>query len=313
VSAPSSTSDRPPGVVLPARPVPRWLRRLLYALGAALAGLAWAVGIRRRVVLANLRLAFPERSERERRAIARETYLNLGRMAAEFLLVPRLTRAEVERIFEYDGWDAWEAARARGRGVIACTAHFGNFEVLAAAHTLRGIPITMITREMGRSGANDAWRRTRSRVGVEDLVVRKGETLKAARRSLAAGRVLGYVIDQNQPLRRAVFPTFFGVPAATSPTPAVLAMRTGAAVIFTLAVPLGDGRHRVVIEGPLDPPDTGNHARDVLAFTQDLNDRLERWVRRHPSQWYWLHRRWKTRPAADGGDPRPIDRGTPSR
>jgi KDO2-lipid IV(A) lauroyltransferase len=286
------------------KPVPRWLRRLLYALGAALAGLAWALWIRRRVVLANLRLAFPEKTEPERRAIARETYRNLGRMAAEFLLVPRLTRAEVDAIFEYDGWDAWEGARARGRGVIACTAHFGNFEVLAAAHTLRGIPITMITREMGKSGANDAWRRTRSRVGVEDLVVRKGETLKAARRSLAAGRVLGYVIDQNQPLRRAVFPTFFGVPAATSPTPAVLAMRTGAAVIFIVAVPLGDGRHRVVIEGPLDPPETGDRVRDVLAFTQDLNDRLERWVRRHPSQWYWLHRRWKTRPAAEGARPR---------
>jgi len=235
------------------------------------------------------------------------------RRLAPDLLVPRLTRAEVDAIFEYDGWERWEAARSRGRGVIACTAHFGNFEVLAAAHTLRGIPITMITREMGKSGANDAWRRTRSRVGVEDLVVRKGETLKAARRSLAAGRVLGYVIDQNQPLRRAIFPTFFGVPAATASTPAVLAMRTGAAVIFILAVPLGDGRHRVVIEGPLDPPETGDRARDVLAFTQDLNDRLERWVRRHPSQWYWLHRRWKTRPPADGGGGRPIDRGTPSR
>jgi Kdo2-lipid IVA lauroyltransferase/acyltransferase len=282
---------------LPARPVPRWVRRLLLALGAALAWAAWALGVRRGVVLSNLRLAFPEKPEAERRAIARATYRNLGRMAVEFLLVPRSTRAEVDAMFEYEGWERYEAARARGKGVIACTAHFGNFEVLAAAHTLKGVPITMITRRMGKGGANAAWRRTRARAGVEDLVVQKGETLKAVRRALAAGRVLGYVVDQNQPLRRAVFPTFFGVPAATSPTPGVLALRTGAAVVFAVTVPLGGGRHRVVIEGPLTVPDTGDRARDVLAFTQDLNDRLERWVRRHPEQWYWLHRRWKTRPA----------------
>jgi Kdo2-lipid IVA lauroyltransferase/acyltransferase len=256
------------------RPTPRWLRRALLALGAVVAWLAWTLRIRRVVVLDNLRLAFPERSEAERRAIARATYRNLGRMAAEFLLLRRLGREELDRIFVYEGWERFEAARALGKGVIACTAHFGNFEVLAAAHNLRGVPITIISRKMGRGRANDLWRRTRARAGVEDLVVEKGETLGAARRALARGRVLGYVIDQNQPLRR---------------------------VIFALAIPLGDGRHRVVIEGPLRLEATGDRRRDVLAFMQDLNDRLERRVRAHPEQWYWLHRRWKTRPG--GADP----------
>jgi KDO2-lipid IV(A) lauroyltransferase len=282
------------------RPAPAWVRRALLALGALLAWLAWALRVRRRVVLDNLRLAFPERSEAERWSIARSTYRNLGRMAAEFLLLRRLGREELDRIFVYDGWERFEAARALGRGVIACTAHFGNFEVLAAAHNLRGVPITIISRRMAPGRVNDLWRRARAQAGVEDLVVEKGETLGAARRALARGRVLGYVIDQNQPLRRAIFPTFFGVPAATSPTPAVLAARTGAAVVFAVAIPLGDGRHRVVIEGPLRPEATGDRRRDVLAFMQDLNDRLERWVRAHPEQWYWLHRRWKTRPGGAG-------------
>jgi KDO2-lipid IV(A) lauroyltransferase len=280
------------------RPISPWLRRLLYALGAVLAWLAWSLGIRRRVALDNLRLAFPEKTEPERRAIARATYRRLGRMIPEFLLLTRLPRDELDRLFVYEGWDRFEAARAAGKGVIACTAHFGNFEVLAAAHNLRGFPITMISRKMGKSGANDLWRRARERAGVEDLVVKKGETLKAARAALARGRVLGYVIDQNQPLRRAIFPAFFGVPAATSPTPAILSLRTGAAVVFVVAVQLADGRHRVVLEGPLTVPDTGDRERDVLAFMQDLNGRLERWVRAHPEQWYWVHRRWKTRPAA---------------
>jgi KDO2-lipid IV(A) lauroyltransferase len=149
---------------------------------------------------------------------------------------------------------------------------------------------------MGKSGANDLWREARRRSGVEDLQVSKGETLKAATRALKSGRVLGYVIDQNQPKRRAIFPTFFGVPAATAPTPALLAIRTGAPVIFGLSIPMDDGRHKVVVEGPFAVPDTGDRERDVLAFMQDLNDRLERFVRLYPDRWYWLHRRWKTRP-----------------
>jgi Kdo2-lipid IVA lauroyltransferase/acyltransferase len=272
------------------------MRRLLGALGAFAGWLLWALHVRRRVVMANLRLAFPEKGETERRSIARATFVNLGRMAPEFFLAPRLTREELERVFVYEGWEKLEAARARGKGVIACTAHFGNFELLAAGHNLKGVPVTMITRQMGRSRFNDLWRATRARAGVEDLVVKRGETLRAAMRSLKEGRVLGYVIDQNQPRRRAIFPTFFGVPAATSPAPAVLSRHTGAVVVFVLDVPLEDGRHRVVFEGPLEVPDTGDRDRDVLAFMQDLNDRLERHVRQHPSHWYWLHRRWKTRP-----------------
>jgi KDO2-lipid IV(A) lauroyltransferase len=283
----------------------------LYAFGSFLGWLAWAVRIRRGVVLSNLGLAFPEKTEAERRAIARRTYLNLGRTIPDFLRVPYLSKEELERILVFENWEAYERAMAVGKGVIGCTAHFGNFDLLAAAQALRGIPITMISRRMGKSGANDLWREARRRSGVQDLQVSKGETLKAALRALKSGRVLGYVIDQNQPLRRAIFPTFFGVPASTAPTPAWLALRTGAPVIFGVSVPLEDGRHRVIIEGPIAMPDTGDRERDVLAFMQDLNDRLERLVRLYPDRWYWLHRRWKTRPA--GETVSPFDRGAPAR
>lgn len=287
-------------------------RHWLDAAGAGLGRLVWALGIRRRVVLDNLRLAFPERTEEERRAIARRTYRNLGRMIPDFLRVPSLPREALARIFEYEGWERFEAALARGKGVIACTAHFGNFDLLAAAHSLRGVPVTMISRQMGKSGANDLWRKARLRAGVEDLVVGRGETLKAATRSLKAGRVLGYVIDQNQQREHAIFPTFFGVPAATAAAPAVLARRTGAEVMFVVSLPIGDGRHRVVFEGPLAMPDSGDRHADVLAFMQDLNDRLERWIRLHPDRWYWLHRRWKTRPEAEEGAPGSEPAGAPA-
>jgi KDO2-lipid IV(A) lauroyltransferase len=276
-------------------------RRWLVALGAALGWLLWVLRIRRRVMLSNLALAFPERTEAARRRIARDTCRQLGAAAAEFIRLPYASREELERIFVYEGWENLERARARGKGVIACTAHFGNFEVLAAAHSLRGIPVTVVTRGMRGGTKGDAlWLATRRRSGLEDLHVGPGDTYKAASAALRSGRVLGYVIDQSEHARSAVYPTFFGVPCATSPTPAVLAWRTGAPAVFVVSMPLGDGRHRVVLEGPFDPPRTGDRERDATAFMQEMNDRLERHVRAHPEHWYWLHRRWKRRgpPAA---------------
>jgi len=294
-------------------------RRILGALGAALGWLLWAVRVRRGVVMGNLRLAFPDWTDARRRQVGRAMFMNLGRMAPDFLFATALTPAELERIFVYEPGmlERVLEARARGNGVVVCTAHFGNFENLAAVHNLKGYPITMITRRMAGGWVEKLWRGGRARAGVEELVVARGRTLQAALRAMRDGRVLGYVIDQNMSARRAIFPTFFGVPAATAPTPAYLALRTGAAIFFMLDVPLPDGRHRIVIEGPLEVPDTGDRDRDVLAFMQDLNDRLERWVRLYPERWYWVHRRWKTRPPADGdatvaqgaGREAPIDPG----
>ena len=277
------------------------MRRMLVGLGGFLGWLLWVLRVRRAVVMGNLRLAFPEWTEEKRLQVGRQTFLNLGRMAPEFLLVSRLDKAELERMFVYDeaGAAAILAAREAGRPIVACTGHFGNFENLAAVHNLQGYPITMVVRALGGGWFGRFWNRGRSKAGLEVLEVTKGETLKAAQRAMREGRVLGYVIDQNMPARRAVFPTFFGVPAATAPTPAYLAMRSGAVVFFLLDVPLEDGRHHIVIEGPLEPPRTGDREADVLAFMQDLNDRLERWVRKYPDRWYWLHRRWKTRPPID--------------
>jgi KDO2-lipid IV(A) lauroyltransferase len=218
-------------------------------------------------------------------------------MIPDFLRVPTLSPEELDRLLVYQGWECVEAALARGKGVIACTAHFGNFDLLASANTRRGVPITQIARAMGKNLANDLIREVRRRSGVDELVVKPGQTMRAIIRALHENRVIGWTIDQNQP-DRPVFPTFFGVPAATASTPAFLARKTGCAVIFTVSLPLGDGRHQVFVEGPLDPPDTGDPVADDLAFTQLLNDKLEAWVRRHPERWYWVHRRWKTRPPA---------------
>jgi KDO2-lipid IV(A) lauroyltransferase len=290
------------------------MRRFLIGMGRGLGWLLWTLHVRRGVIMENLRLAFPEWTEAKRRDVGKRTFVNIGQMALEFLLVTKLNQAELERMFVYDPHmrEVTLAALKSGRPMLVCTAHFGNFENLAAVHNMQGYAIAMVVRRMGAGWLGRLWNRGRSKAGLEVLEVTRGETLKAAQRAMREGKILGYVIDQNMPGHRAIFPTFFGVPAATAPTPAYLAMRSGAMVFFALDVPLEDGRHQIVLEGPLEPPDTGDRDADVLAFMQDLNDRLERWIRLYPDRWYWLHRRWKTRPPADGGRKRKSRRIDPT-
>jgi KDO2-lipid IV(A) lauroyltransferase len=270
-------------------------RPVLTAFGRLLGWLVWTLRIRRRVALDNLRLAFPEKTEAERVAIARANCDHLGQMIPDFLRVPTLSPEELDRMFVYQGWDSYLRAAAMGKGVVACTAHFGNFDLLSSAHNRKGVPITQLSREMGASFFNDLLHRARQRSGVHDLIISKGQTMRVLLKALKEQRTLGFVYDQNE-VGHPIFPTFFGVPAATTSTPAFLARRAGAAVIFVISVPLGDGRHQVVLEGPLLPRDSGDKEADDLAFMQLLNDKLEAWVRRHPERWFWLHRRWKTRP-----------------
>jgi Kdo2-lipid IVA lauroyltransferase/acyltransferase len=291
------------------------MRRFLVGVGRFLGWLLWTLHVRRAVIMDNLRLAFPEWTEAQRRDVGRRTFVNIGQMALEFLLVTRLDRAELEKMYVYDP-DVGQVALAAmksGRPMVVCTAHFGNFENLAAVHNLQGYQVAMVVRPLGGGWLGRFWNRGRSRAGLEVLEVTRGETLKAAQRAMRNGKILGYVIDQNMPGHRAIFPTFFGVPAATAPTPAYLAMRSGAVVFFMLDLPLEDGRHRIIIEGPLKPPETGDREADVLAFMQDLNDRLERWIRVYPDRWYWLHRRWKTRPPEGGARRRRARRIDPVR
>ena len=228
-------------------------------------------------MLENLRLAFPEKSEAERRDIARRTYRNLGQMIPDFFRVPSLRPEELERIFLYDGWDRFEAARARGKGIIAATAHFGNFEVLAAAHTLRGVPITMISRADGQVAA-----RTTSGARPASAPASRTSSSPRATRSRprsARSRRAGCSATSSTRTSPAAAPSS---PPSSASRPRPRRPRRcsrcapGRRSSSPLSVPLGDGRHKVVIEGPIVPPDTGDRDADALAFMQDLNDRLER-------------------------------------
>ena len=265
-----------------------WARALLRLLARA----AFALGIRRRVTLDNLRLAFPEKTEAERRALAKANYRHLGECAADFLRSPALSDEELHAMVDPSEWEKVAPFMRERRGIIGCTAHFGNFELLGIYGARNGVPLTVLTRPL-KGTANRKWVGTRALAGIKEIHKGMHNLVEAVR----AGQVLGVLIDQNMLLRHAVFVPFFGTLAATTPAPAVVAERTGAPLVLAYLLHQPDGRYRVVVDGPFFfERRSEDRDKDILEFTAELTARFERHVRRHPEQWFWIHRRWKTRP-----------------
>ena len=270
-----------------------WARFLL-ALGGGLGQLAYLLRIRRRVALDNLRRAFPERSERERRAIARRAYRQLGVSLAEVAVARRLPDAALAELVQFEGWERYEAARAHGKGVVVAVAHFGNFELLARAAARRGVPLTAITRRL-RGRANAQLLAARREGGLRELP-EKGSTSDALA-VLRRGETLAVVVDQNMRPKRGIFVDFFDSLACTTPAAAVLSLRSGALLLAAFPVRRPDGTHLVRLEGPFTTRRRGSAA--VHALTQEVTQAVERAVRAHPDHWLWVHRRWKTRPPGE--------------
>jgi Kdo2-lipid IVA lauroyltransferase/acyltransferase len=155
------------------------------------------------------------------------------------------------------------------------------------------VKLAVITRTL-RGRLNEALIGLRREVGV--AVVKDRDSAGDALRRLRAGETLAVAVDQNMRPNRGIFVDFFGTPACTTPAAAVMSLRTGAPLIAAFPVRQPDGTHRVVVQGPFAPPEGAKGHQAVVALTQQITHAVEQMVREHPEHWYWLHRRWKTRP-----------------
>jgi Kdo2-lipid IVA lauroyltransferase/acyltransferase len=268
--------------------------RASLAAGERLGELAYSLGVRRAVAADNLARAFPAHERAWREGVLREHYRELGRVVSEYARLVELATAPPGEVVEsIPGFEHLERALALGRGCVFVTAHFGNFE-LAGAVVARRAPLDFVYKPMSNP-AVEAWiGATRARLGVGLLPVGQGR--RGMFEALRAGRVVCLVADQDA-RRHGVFVPFLGRPASTFAGPAQLALRTGAPLMFGVDVRLPDGRHRIVMEPPLavDEPAAPDAVERLTALHAA---RLEAWVREYPSQYFWLHRRWKTQPPA---------------
>ena len=261
-------------------------------VGRRLGDLAWfALPRRRAIVLDNMRLALGgERSEAERQRLGRRCFEHLGMNLVESCVFFFLPRSVLLSRVEVDGTEHMEQAAKEGRGIIALTAHVGNWELLAASHVLASWPLSVMMRPLDSPILDRLIERFRLKSGVELIAKRHG--LREALEALRRGRMVGILLDQNASRREGVFAPFFGVPASTSRGVALISLRSGAPVVPVFIRRLADGRHRVEVDPPLPMPADG----DAVAYTAAFNQAIEAAIRRAPEQWFWLHRRWKTRP-----------------
>jgi KDO2-lipid IV(A) lauroyltransferase len=251
-----------------------------------------------KVGLKNLEIAFPELTPQARARILRDSYLNLGRSAAEYVRLAGFFHRRLLKRVSYENLARWEQAHQRnpGRGVLILTAHFGNFELLPAAHAMHGFQISLVHHTQ-RFAAGDALMTfVRERAGVE--IIRKHAAARAVLRALQQGEMVGIPFDQNAKRSEAVFVPFFGELAATSSGLARLVRiaQVPIAPVFILRNP--DGRtHRIVVGEELAVVRTADAEADIVENTRRFVAVIEDIVRRYPEQFLWIHRRFRTRPA----------------
>jgi KDO2-lipid IV(A) lauroyltransferase len=276
-------------------------RPLAMSAGSALGRLAYlAAGGLRRTGERNLRLAYPEMDERERRRILRGSFRSLGRQLGVFSRFPRETADSLREIVEYDVEDVklLDVARERGRGVIFLTSHTGAWEILSFAHSAFYEPLSFLVRPIDNPRVEELIEGVRTRFG--NRPIDKKAAALTAMRLLRRGGTLGILADLNTQSREGVFVPFFGRLACTTAGAATLALRTDATVIPCCA-PWDPARKKFVFRGGpvLELVRTGDDARDVEINTARFTAAIEQQVRRFPDQWLWIHKRWKTRPPGE--------------
>lgn len=235
--------------------------------------------------LSNLSLAFPEMTDVERRALSRQVFLHFGRVAADFLRSPIRTDREVLDSTEIEGREIIETAESADRGIIAVTAHFGNWERFAHWCTATGRPIAVVAREANQSDVQERMQAIRERNGM--VVLPRGNAARAILKRLRHRELIGILPDQNTD---EAFVPFFGKPTGTVLGPAVLHQRTGAVLLPAFYARVGVGRYRLILLPLVDPE---NEEKDPVAIMAQVNAALESVIRRYPEQWLWVHDRWK--------------------
>lgn len=283
--------------------------RLPYAFLVGIARVAGWLGYllarkERRIADANLDLAFGASLDHAaRRRIVRGSFQSFARTALESLASERLLRDGLARRFDFEEGSIARLREmvGRGRGVLALTFHFGNWEWLSLAWGMAGFPLLGVSQPIKNPRVEERFRRHRERCGHR-LVHRAhgARTAPVLYRELRRGGIVGLLVDLSSSVEEGGgFFDFFGVPALTTRAVGFLAMRTGASVVCTAAWPGDAGRYRAVIGPEIRYDRSADPAREGDRITRAWLAECERVVRAHPEAWMWSYKRWKVRPVPD--------------
>ena len=271
-------------------------RNLAYAFGNSLAWLAYRIDKRHRLVAAeNLRHAFPDKSDREIDGLVRGCYRHFCTMLVEIVQLPRTMTIENYRDrARLTNMQAGICALVgNGRPMMLVLGHFGNWELAGFALGAFGFKTYAIARVLDNPYLEQFLKRFRQKTG--QTIIAKNDDFERLTVALRSGGTVATLADQDAG-PRGVFVEFFGRPASAHKAVALMAMEFDALMIVT-GTPRVGNRYEMVGEEVIDPRDYASRGDAVKAITQRYHAALERLIRRHPEQYFWLHRRWKSRPA----------------
>lgn len=261
------------------------------ALGTGMGSAAYRLSPRyRRMADKNLQIAYGSAlSAWERRRLTRRVFQNFARATLiEFLKVPFLTSTEVRAMVPMESLAPMQAALARGKGVIVVSAHLGNWELLARRIAMEGISIKVVTRQSPDPAFNAITNSLRENAGY--TVHPRGSSPRGLLKHLRDNGVVAILADQKAD--DGVYVPFFGQPAGTVAGPAVLALKTGAALLPLFAPRRPNGTFATLFLPEVDTTATGDTTADVTRIMGDVTAAIESAVRQYPDQWLWLHDRW---------------------
>lgn len=264
------------------------------SVGKTLGIIAYHIPISRKyVALENIRKSFPCITEVEARRLLRRVYTHFGRV---FFEIPHILKLEPDNLMDYvefAGEENLENALSKGRGVFILTAHFGNWEFMCAAASLKLGKVAVVARPLDFSPMDRVINGLRSRFGA--VIIPHKEAARRIIGALREKKLVGILLDQKEDWYQGAFVPFFGRWACTNKGLAVLALRTGAPVVPAFSVREEDGRYRIIFDKEVELQRTGDKLRDVEDNTERFTGIIERYVRKNPDHWFWFHKRWNTK------------------
>lgn len=276
-------------------------RPLFIRLGNSLGWLLHLFGFRKKVVADNLALAFPEKNGSELEALRRSTYRELGNLFLEIFRSFFKFDELLKRHADFEGEEHLQKALAEGKGVFVMSAHLGNWELLTCSGPWRFLTsVTMVTKQLKPHWLHRIIEVTRHLLGVR--MAYEPKTMHDIIRALKRKEIVGFVMDQFAGAPVGARVPFFGKAVGSHTALAVLAVRYGAPVVPAIAVRKPDGRYLLRFDPALPTLTHADPDEAVLLNTAAYVRHTEGWIREFPSQWLWIHRRWK-------GDLSPLPEG----
>lgn len=271
-------------------------RKSSISLGRFLGKLAYfIIADARKRTRNNLKTALgKEKDERELEELALNVFENVGKNVADAARLNNMKWEEIKKITRIEGLEYLDDAYKMGRGVVAVTGHIGNFELFAAYLSLKGYKLSVIGRGLYDPRLDALLVKSRESVGLENIP--STASVKQVIKALRSGRVLGVLADQDSTRVRGVFVNFFGKPARTPVGPALLAYKTESPIIPLAMVREADDKYKIMVKKQVELASSGDKEKDILETTQRYTKVLESIIREYPSQWLWMHDRWKSKP-----------------